>query len=250
MQNRYVGDVGDFGKYALLRALAERTIFLKRPRLAVVWCLFPDEVHTDDGRHISYLQRHDFRALDTEVFDKLKKIVDRKERRVTHVENENIFGSGTVFFSLPVVADENHGVPTPSHRQYRGRWFDKCLHETRMCDLVFFDPDNGFETPSLNRAHRRAGKYVFFDELLPFLMRGQSLIVYHHTNRTASVEEQVRRLKGQLSQTLHSEPLALIFRRGSCRIFWILPSPLHAKHVADRVAALLCSGWRNHFRLG
>jgi hypothetical protein len=52
MQDRYVGDVGDFAKYALLRRLCgqpgERAI-----RLGVVWCLFPDESLTNDGRHIS-----------------------------------------------------------------------------------------------------------------------------------------------------------------------------------------------------
>src|SRR5271155_819738 len=44
MQDRYVGDVGDFGKYALLRALAG----VPGPitvRLAIVWCRFPDESH-------------------------------------------------------------------------------------------------------------------------------------------------------------------------------------------------------------
>ena len=59
MQNRYVGDVGDFAKYALLRRLAgsleERPI-----RLGIVWCLYPDESHNSDGSHVSYLRRPEF----------------------------------------------------------------------------------------------------------------------------------------------------------------------------------------------
>ena len=57
MQNRYTGDVGDFGKYGLLRALClpegDRGPAL---RLGVVWYLTSDESHNNDGRHIGYLE--------------------------------------------------------------------------------------------------------------------------------------------------------------------------------------------------
>lgn len=38
MQDRYVGDIGDFGKYGLLRALCAHDL-----SLGVVWYLVPDE---------------------------------------------------------------------------------------------------------------------------------------------------------------------------------------------------------------
>lgn len=38
MQNRYVGDIGDFAKYGLLWALSPQK------RLGVAWYLYPDEV--------------------------------------------------------------------------------------------------------------------------------------------------------------------------------------------------------------
>ena len=58
MQDRYFGDVGDFGKYGLLRVLSG---FWAEPRLklGVVWYLFPNETHNADGGLISYLQRKD-----------------------------------------------------------------------------------------------------------------------------------------------------------------------------------------------
>src|SRR5258708_2505541 len=59
MQNRYVGDVGDYGKYALLRALCRSTA-AKSIRLGVIWCLFPDEHQSNDGKHISYLDDQKF----------------------------------------------------------------------------------------------------------------------------------------------------------------------------------------------
>ena len=47
MQDRYVGDVGDFGKYGLLRALCGGDL-----TLGVVWYLYPDEEANNDGDDI------------------------------------------------------------------------------------------------------------------------------------------------------------------------------------------------------
>jgi hypothetical protein len=51
MQNRYVGDVGDFAKYGLLRQLTMDD----QLHLGVIWYLFDDETHNSDGRHVTYL---------------------------------------------------------------------------------------------------------------------------------------------------------------------------------------------------
>ena len=49
MQDRYAGDVDDYVKLALLRALAPGR------KLGVAWYLYPDEDHNADGRHVSYI---------------------------------------------------------------------------------------------------------------------------------------------------------------------------------------------------
>ena len=48
-----MADVGDFGKYGILRALCR-----EKPRisLGVVWYLFPNEPCGNDGRHVGYLE--------------------------------------------------------------------------------------------------------------------------------------------------------------------------------------------------
>ena len=50
MQDRYVGDIGDFAKYGLLRALG------RRRRLGVAWYrrTEPDPPNANDGRHTDY----------------------------------------------------------------------------------------------------------------------------------------------------------------------------------------------------
>ena len=91
MQNRYVGDVGDFGKYGLLRALClpdgDKNPALK---LGVVWYLTSDETHNNDGRHIGYLEPTPenllaFRACDPDLYDGLRKIVSTGNRNVSAV---------------------------------------------------------------------------------------------------------------------------------------------------------------------
>ena len=72
MQNRYAGDIGDFGKYGLLRSLARGTELSP----GVCSYLHPDEDQRNDGSHTQYLQqtrdnRIRFRALDPEFYDRL-----------------------------------------------------------------------------------------------------------------------------------------------------------------------------------
>ena len=84
MQHRYVGDVGDFGKYALLRrlrGLADEASL----SMGIIWCLFPNESSNGDGRHIAYLERADFRDLDEVLLIALKAIIQSGERRVSSV---------------------------------------------------------------------------------------------------------------------------------------------------------------------
>ena len=43
MQDRYVGDIGDYLKLSILRTLSPGY------RLGVAWWLFPDEAHNEDA---------------------------------------------------------------------------------------------------------------------------------------------------------------------------------------------------------
>lgn len=52
MQNRYTGDIGDFSKLGLLRALRNADL-----SIGLNWYLTPDETHNSDGRHVSYLDQ-------------------------------------------------------------------------------------------------------------------------------------------------------------------------------------------------
>jgi hypothetical protein len=250
MQHRYVGDVGDFAKYALLRRLAGAAS--ERPvRLAIVWCLHPNESHNGDGRHISYLHRPEFAVLDKGLLCSLRQIVGSGRRSISTVADAKILPEGTIFCDAPACLPKG----TPSKRAdrllHRSGWVQICFGLTEASELMFFDPDNGIEVASVPKHHASAGKYIYWDELAPFWRRGQALLIYHHLNRTKSARDQVAQLDVQLRSRFGGALVKpLVFRRGSCRVFWLVCPRTSLGHEIERRAdAFLRGGWTAHFSL-
>ena len=80
MQNRYAGDVGDFGKLGLLRGLTSSQL-----DIGVNWYLTPDENHNADGKHIGYITDTRYKGCDDSLRNSLEKIVEG-ERSVSSLE--------------------------------------------------------------------------------------------------------------------------------------------------------------------
>ena len=59
MQNRYAGDVGDFGKIGMLRCIEQSGV-----KIGVNWYLVEDESHNQDGKHIGYIRDNKLVGLD------------------------------------------------------------------------------------------------------------------------------------------------------------------------------------------
>ncbi len=256
MQNRYVSDFGDFGKYGLLRALC-RSNDSGSPELSlgVVWYLVPDESHNADGKFIRYLepsQKNDrrFRQCDPELYTALADIIRKKDRNVSSIRKCSILPHSTVFYEEPLTFD---GMPanSPGARRkrtaYRNGWLQGALSATKDCDVIFVDPDNGLEAGT--KRHQKLGpKYVFFDELEPYCKRGQSLIIYHHTSRRGTAEEQVRERLAQIDERLNnSSPFALLYHRGNSRAFLIVPSEKHKSILTEKVEQFMQGPWSQHF---
>jgi hypothetical protein len=83
---------------------------------------------------------------------------------------------------------------------------------TTGCDLVFADPDSGTRT-ALHPApaHRtKAVKHAYLSELAPFAQRGQSLLIYHHGDRTATIEQQAHRRLAGFARQVPVKPIAAV----------------------------------------
>ena len=77
MKNQYFGDIGDYGKYGLLKFLGERDV-----KIAVNWYLTKnDQNKSGDGGFIDYLkekknqakQRYDINAFIDEIYNEYLK---------------------------------------------------------------------------------------------------------------------------------------------------------------------------------
>src|SRR5215218_3293709 len=123
MQDRYVGDVGDFGKYALLRCITSE----RSARLGVVWCSYPNESHNLDGRHIGYLDRGEFFELDPELHAALGMLVRKGLRSIAAVETAKLLPSDTLFFRDPIAGTLGRGSAPEQRIAYRMDWLERAL---------------------------------------------------------------------------------------------------------------------------
>jgi hypothetical protein len=171
VKDKYVCDVNDYFKYALLREL-ERTTSLS---LAVAWMLTPDDL-TNDGRRLNYLnQERLFRPLDPELFDELVAVAGSGDRRVAAIERAAIL-HGARFMSQ---------IITPTQRQ---EYIDSVLASGHSEELIFFDPDNGFEVSSMRPGHRDCVKYLYWSDLRRTYECGRSVLVYQHFPRRPRIQ--------------------------------------------------------------
>lgn len=235
MQDRYAGDVGDFLNFALLRLLVPSSSL----RLGIVWYKVPDEHHNGDGRHIAYLRpdnrigRH-LRALDPDLHQRLGDVV-RTGRSIASIEASGALPAGTITFGEQVGPE-------------RAAWAGRALAATAGCDVVFLDPDNGIRASDHGGGPGRARspKHAYLDELLPYVDRGQSVIVYHHADRSAPVTDQARRRLDDLARELAVGPLAAVrASRGSCRLFLVVPGEDHRALLTSRLEHIERSPWRS-----
>jgi hypothetical protein len=253
VQDRYAGDLGDYLKFGLLRSLvpADSPASL---RLGVVWYRTLDEAHNADGKHIAYLQ-HGHRSatrlgqLDQDLYQRLARMVTSGRRSTAALADAGVLPAGTCFFGGPL--DFTGLPPGPAGRaarQARRRaWLERALAATAACQLIFADPDNGIR-PAGHREpahHMKAVKHAYLDELSAFAKRGQSLIVYHHADRSAAVDQQAWRRLTDLTRGVPVQPVAAVrASRGSNRLFLIgAASAAHFRYLTDRLTVLQHGPW-------
>ena len=257
MQNRYICDLGDFGKYGLLRSLCGKAESEKRLSLGVLWYLVPDESHNEDGKYINYLNKSRendlrFRECDEELYDKLRSIIRSGERNIRKIRDSSVLPDGTIYFEEPLWYNEFPLVNPEARRKrlnLRNNWVEAGLNKTINCDLIFVDPDNGLQVKSVERHHNKAPKYAYYEELLPIIQRGQSIVVYHHLCRNGSASKQIEERLAQIEEYYGiKDSYALLYKRGTLRTFIIIPSEMHKELLIQR-SIMTMINWNEHFEL-
>lgn len=247
MQDRFVGDIGDFGKYGLLRALTglwdwERGGPLpehKRLSLGVVWCV-PDEMTiaktpASHGQHVGYLfnslAQNLYRNCDPPLFDCIKEIVCGDRSLKSIAESGIIGGKEGEFIPDPI----------PRNSEQRQQWLEKAVKEIEESSIVFLDPDIGLTPPS----KRNSTKHVRPREVSEFSDHNRSVVIYQSfARKTLSV--QIEDWKRQLDSTLISQREFRVLKFKS-RAFIVLPSDRHSEMIDKRLAKMLKGPWHPHF---
>ena len=239
MQNRYTGDIGDFSKLGLLRALRAEGL-----SIGLNWYLTPDESHNGDGRHVGYLEKDEFRACDEKLWLELKDIVETGRRKARYLESDRILKAA--FFSECL---DFTGKPKPERNAFRAKWYRKSLAAMAGMDVVCVDPDNGLIVPSA-AGRPKENKYVLPDELAGYYSQGSSVVYYQHKARRKN-DFYIR----QHDELVHggdfpdATGLALKFVTTSQRYYMFIIQPRHRATIEKAVNQMLSTAWGEHFRL-
>ncbi|MBU3198261.1 hypothetical protein LL037_21195 [Clostridium estertheticum] len=243
MQNRYVADVGDFGKYGLLRNIAKTNLII-----GINWYLTPDESSNEDGKHTSYLQKDEYRKCDEELYYSLSKIILENKRNIDSIQKSNILPNSTIFYNK--IIDFHKETNWIHQRNLRNRWHVKALEKLSSSDIVFLDPDNGLQVKSTSLTSGKGNKYIGNNELEDYFKLGKSIIFYNHRERKQEEEylNKFRKLN-EFDAFKNSTIMGLKFRRGTIRDYIFILQPQHVCIVKDCCNSLLGSEWKEHFSL-
>lgn len=230
MQNRYVADIGDYVKLAILRTLA-----LGRD-LGVVWWLFPDEHHNADGGHREYLERpKEWKRFDPDLFEALVNIEKEKKRSVCALEKAAVLPNA-VFASDPVPCEIRPFSLRPAERS---KWLVGIKTKLKDCNFLFLDPDNGICPEGLRLTQRRAGKSVAIEEMKVLQENNRAMVVYHHqTHFPGGHIAEIYDLATRLSKSGLHVCGALRAKPWSPRVFFILNGDKELHDRARGVAEL------------
>lgn len=236
MQNRYAGDVGDFGKIGMLRCIEQSGV-----KISVNWYLVEDESHNQDGKHIGYIRDNKFVGLDEKLRRALASIVMNDNRSVNQIEKQKLLQANVYYHE--VLKSDNGLI-----REGRMKWHKNGLDSMGDCELVFLDPDNGLLPRSVSRGSGKSIKYALPEEIIDYYTAGHSVVFYSHRTR-----EQLSTYLSRFDELFDSEKIkgatitGISFRRGTVRDYFFILQEEHKARIIKGIENLLRSGWRQHF---
>lgn len=171
MQDRYVGDIGDYIKLSLLRRLC------KPEELGIAWYLTKPqdtESKNGDGKHTKYFDNHpSISKVDEELFNGLRTLVSKNNRTVLALQDTNLIGST---FNNELLEKRHLSI------HERANWFEDVISSLKHSTLIFADPDNGL-TEGQTSNGMISSKHITIDEVNLMTSNGRPAVLYHHNTR-------------------------------------------------------------------
>ena len=222
MQDRYVGDIGDYGKIGLLKELRSQGL-----SIAVNWYLVENiDIEKDadgtfkqeDGK---YLIPEKLKLCDPTLAGILTEIALSDNRSVKELQQADLI-SDAVYFDEPVPMDG------------RSDWHYRALEKLKNTDIVFVDSDNGLLVKSVGKKSAKSVKYTFYEEVRDYLHRGQSVLIYNHRSRKQESKyfyEICLKLR-EVTGIAETEISKITFPRYSVRDYLAVPASIeHRKKI-------------------
>lgn len=229
MQDRYVGDIGDYANNGLLRYLSGVTdVSLDvRSCLGIIWYRTKpsdSQLRESIGNRIDYLNSSDsndwvYRKCDPPLYDALQTMVGeslkyRTRRTISQIENRQILPNDTLHFKEYM----------PDTQEGRELWLKRAQQKTTGARLVFVNPDIGIDLNenTISPAHISIG------EIRKLYKPNKILIIYQHFNRNqGTVPHQIQHTSRHLERELDPMPLlwALQWNRAPIRFYFIVGHP-------------------------
>jgi hypothetical protein len=194
MKHQYFGNINDYRKFGLLRALSVASGL----PIGVCWLLTGPDGRGDTPLR-KYLAAPDaWRRHDEQLFDLLQRLLEPSvTRSVLHAEEWGLIPRAKYY--TPVLEDA---------RAHREAYFGRAWGYLAEHPIIFFDPDNGLEPKNKVPGHKHSSKYLFWSEVEETYHLGHSLVIYQHFPRQERLsfterlaQEAIRRLSAPLVDT-------------------------------------------------
>lgn len=233
MKNQYIADIGDYGKYSLLRQFENADV-----HIGINWYLTKDD-GSNDGKFIKYLSDEKMRRYDSAVYDRLKKILEKGDRSVSGIESSKLFNKTNYYSEIMDF------IGTPAERTaLRYEWHHKALSVLKDTSLIFLDPDNGLLT-SGNSNKRFSEKYVLPIEIRDYYRAGHNVVFYCHKGRRTNEQwEEYKRFMHKMIP--YSKSFGLTFHKGSQRSYIFLVHPKEYEEYIGIISSVL-DDWEGVF---
>ena len=248
MQDRYVGDIGDFANNGLLRVLCGTP---QNPvpgmKLGIIW--YRNESEGKYGNAIGYLNpsnynHQTYQECDPDLYSELQKLVGwsmerNEQRRIEDIIYGRILPRGTQHYGMPLP----RSATTTSRRQ----WFNEAMAGTAESDVIFLNPDTGIHWEGQSKL-----QYVHPWEMQELLgkERGKILVIYQHAQRTDWVANNARMLRGHPLAVQHLWVCTWlsVSKRG---YFIAARTEDQRERIEERLEILRESPWveRKHFKV-
>ena len=235
MKNQYVGDIGDYGKYGLLRFLASYGI-----KIGVNWFLTENDGSTD-GKFTTYLKNPADRVYDPELFDALQNIADHPDKTVKMIKQAGIIPDAEFFGEML----KSSSLKADAREWNRRLWFNNSTLMLGNAELIFADPDNGISYKKTART-KDSEKFILPEDVAEYYNSGRNVVYYCHKGRRK--QEAWEQAKAEIRNHIRdAQILAVTFHRGTQRSYIFVLHPDCYMRYEKIITAFLDSEWGSMF---